>query len=90
MSQRGQSPTSGKPLAPDPDPQALGPAPEPAADDTAAPEAPARPDPQERRAWQDELRRHADARSCGSDESPANGAEPAPGAGTGLHGGLVR
>ncbi len=45
---------------------------------------------QDSRSWQDELRSHADAASAGSDEAADNTLEPSPGAGTGLHGGLVR
>ncbi|NML18589.1 hypothetical protein [Azohydromonas caseinilytica] len=79
MSQPEQHPSSGKSSAADP-----------ATEDPASAEAPAHPEAQERREWQGGLRRHADERSSGSDESPANSAEPAPGANTGLHGGLVR
>lgn len=51
---------------------------------------PDHPKTQESRAWQEELRRHADDRSSGSDESPVNTSEPAQGENSGLTGGLVR
>lgn len=66
------------------------PAPDQPRVETAGPGQPDHAKTQQSRAWQEELRRHADDRSSGSDEAPANASERAPGENSGLTGGLVR